>query len=74
MYNTHMRATGHSIANSVSHLGGFLVPFLIDSSKVSVGDVGIVLGVVNLIAVVATLFLPETNSKLNYLFLLLFPF
>lgn len=60
LYNTQMRATAHAIANSISHLGGFLCPFLIDSSSISVQNVGITLAVVNVVAAVSASFLPET--------------
>mmetsp|Transcript_5193 Transcript_5193/g.7975 ORF Transcript_5193/g.7975 Transcript_5193/m.7975 type:complete len:473 (+) Transcript_5193:68-1486(+) len=60
LYDTKMRATAHAVANSISHLGGFLCPFLIDSTRVSDTTIGIIMAAVNITAGVCVLFLPET--------------
>jgi MFS family permease len=63
LFPTHLRATGHSIASSVSRLGAFSAPFIIDNHSLSKLTVGIVLGSVNLVAAFAAGMLPETMGK-----------
>jgi len=63
LYPTESRATAHAIANSISHLGGFLCPYLIDSSAVTNGAIGAILGSVSLLAAVVVLATPETLGK-----------
>ena len=60
LYPTETRATAHAVANSISHIGGFLCPYLIDSSAVTNGAIGAILGGVSLMAAVVVLATPET--------------
>lgn len=63
LYPTETRATAHAVANSISHLGGFMCPYLIDSSQIQNGAVGAILGAVSLCAAVVVLATPETLGK-----------
>jgi MFS family permease len=65
LYPTKIRATGHSICNSMARITAFFVPFLVDSSA-SNQQICLILGVVSVIATVASSTLPETkNIKLD---------
>lgn len=61
LYPTHTRATAHAIANSISHFGGFLVPYLIDSATIPA--TGVVLAIMNFVGMFSVFFLPETLGK-----------
>jgi hypothetical protein len=63
LYPTESRATAHAVANSISHLGGFLCPYLIDSSSVNNAAIGAILGSVSLLAAVVVIATPETLGK-----------
>eukprot|EP01041_Mallomonas_annulata_P008070 gene8070-16561_t len=71
LFPTRMRATGHSMSNAMARLGAVFTPFLVQS-KVTVGVVGGVLCLVNLVAAFLALSLPETKGKaldeVSYLF------
>ena len=47
LYETSLRGTGHSAANAVARVGGFITPFIADASGLGVGGVTIVYGVLN---------------------------
>ena len=47
LYETALRGTGHSAANAVARVGGFITPFIADASGLGVGGVTIVYGVLN---------------------------
>ena len=66
LYPTESRATAHAVANSISHVGGFLCPYLIDSSQVTNGTIGSILGVVSLMAAIVVLTTPETLGMFLY--------
>lgn len=63
LFPTHLRATGHSISSSVSRLGAFTAPFIVNNHALSIFAVGIVLSVVNVAAAIAANLLPETMGK-----------
>lgn len=65
VYPTKLRSSGHSFANSFSRLGAFIVPYAIHNAtnEIPVIGTGIILCVVNALAVVVALFLPETLGK-----------
>jgi MFS family permease len=63
LFPTHLRATGHSIASSVSRLGAFSAPFIVDNHSFSEFSVGLVLAIVSIVAAGAAFTLPETKGK-----------
>ena len=63
LFPTHLRATGHSISSSVSRLGAFSAPFVVDNHSISLFMVGVVLAIVNLVASGAAYILPETMGR-----------
>ena len=60
LLSTEMRTVGHSSCTAVSKLCSFLAPYLIISS-LSYFSIGLVLGLLNVIAAVAANLLPETS-------------
>jgi putative MFS transporter len=65
LYPTKIRATGHSICNSMARISAFFVPFLVDSSA-SNQQICLALGFVTILATIASSTLPETkNIKLD---------
>ena len=63
LYPTHIRATGHSVCNSMARITAFFVPFLIDSPANN-QQICLVLAIVVMIATIASSTLPETRNKL----------
>jgi MFS transporter, putative metabolite:H+ symporter len=65
LYPTRLRSSGHSLANSFSRLGAFLVPYAIHNATnhIPAMGTGIILAVVNALAMILSLFLPETMGK-----------
>lgn len=63
LYNTRMRATGHSLANAMARIGAFFSPFLVESNRISLPGIGGVLLVVNLVTAACAVLLPETTGK-----------
>jgi putative MFS transporter len=63
---TEMRATGHSFCNTVARIGGFLTPFFVDNYTNSIGAVGVVLGILNIIAGLSAYAVPETVGKILF--------
>lgn len=61
LFNTHMRATGHSVSSSLARLGAFCVPFLVNSNN-TVLTVVIIISAGNFIAMFSSIFLPETKG------------
>ena len=59
LYDTHLRTMGHSVGLVVSKLGAGLSPFTV-SSSLSPVSLGIIFGIVNIIASGASIFLKET--------------
>ena len=65
LYPTKIRATGHSICNSMARITAFFVPFLVDSTATN-QQICVVLAIVSIIATIASSTLPETkNIKLD---------
>ena len=60
--STSILATGHSAANAVSNIGGFLSPFVI-SESISPRAMGVVMLAVSILTGLAAWQLPETNGK-----------
>jgi len=60
--STEIRTTGHSAANAVARIGGFLCPYLVEG-KTTLATVGMVMVVVHAFAVACVAFLPETKGK-----------
>jgi hypothetical protein len=65
LYPTKLRSSGHSLANSFSRLGAFIVPYAIHNATNQIPAIGtgITLCTVNALCVIVTLFLPETMGK-----------
>jgi putative MFS transporter len=63
LYPTQIRATGHSVCNSMARITAFFVPFLIDSPATN-QQICLVLAIVVMIATIASSTLPETKNKL----------
>lgn len=63
LFTTECRGTGHSVANAMARMGAFFAPFLVENHKLPIVVVGCVLAIVNAVATVATLQLPETLGK-----------
>jgi len=61
LYGDDCRATAHSASNVVARLGALLSPFIVQSD-LSIGVVGFVLSIFNVMALMGTLMLPETNG------------
>ena len=61
VYATENRATGHALVNAVARVGAFCSSYWVDSSNDTV-KVGILLGVMNVIAGFFALMLPETKG------------
>lgn len=61
IFPTKTRATGHSIASAMAKLGSLFAPFLV-SSNASAPTIGLVLALVNVVALIAVYFLPETKG------------
>lgn len=62
VYNTNIRATGGSFANTLARIGGFLSPYLV-ASQLSRFAVGGVTAGVAILATVAVWQLPETTGR-----------
>lgn len=62
LYPTHVRATAHASASSMTRVGGFLCPFVVINDSISQRDVCIVLMVVSVIAALASLCTPDTTN------------
>ena len=59
---TQIRSTGHSAANAVARIGGAASPFLV-SPSVPMETIGIVMGVVSVLASMIAWNLPETAGQ-----------
>lgn len=59
LYPTEIRATGHAFCSAVARLGALLSPYVV-MSDLAVGNVGIIIGISNIVAAVAVGFTPET--------------
>ena len=62
LYPTHVRATAHSLVNCFARIGALLSPYLVISS-LSPLNVALILGIVNMVAVIASYSLKETAGK-----------
>lgn len=62
LYPTSMRATGHSVCSSLSRVGAFCSPYLVESSLPD-SSVGAILFGANLVAAIASSALPETSGR-----------
>ena len=69
LYPTELRTIAHCFCLAISRIAAFISPFMVYSS-LSLSAVGVVLGVLNLIACVCSYFLPETGGKHKKIFLL----
>jgi hypothetical protein len=59
--DTHLRTTGHSLANAGGRIGGFLSPFLVSPARFSYPTIGIILWIVSwTLVAIAWCNLPET--------------
>jgi MFS family permease len=65
LYPTRLRSRGHSLANSFSRLGAFIVPYAIHNATNHIPELGtgIILAVVNGMAMILSLCLPETMGQ-----------
>lgn len=61
LFATELRATGHSSCTAVSKLCSFFAPYLVSSALAPLG-IGLVLGVLNLLAAATAQLLPETTQ------------
>lgn len=61
LFSTATRTTGHSSCTAVSRVGSFVASFVV-VSRLPYSTVGVVLGLLNLCAAAAALFLPETTG------------
>jgi len=59
---TEIRTTGHSAANAVARIGGFICPYVVEGNT-KLFTVGIVMIVIHALAVFCVTFLPETKGK-----------
>mmetsp|Transcript_12455 Transcript_12455/g.15002 ORF Transcript_12455/g.15002 Transcript_12455/m.15002 type:complete len:551 (+) Transcript_12455:138-1790(+) len=59
LYPTKLRATGHSLANTMARLGAFVSPFIVDST-LSIFHVALIFAIANMISFTSVLMLPET--------------
>lgn len=62
LYPTEIRVSGNSMCVSWSRIGALLVPYLVISDA-PVAAVGVVLGVLNIIAAATNVLLPETAGQ-----------
>jgi hypothetical protein len=60
MFTTEIRTTGHSTANAVARIGGFVAPFCVQSSP---HTLIVTMAVTGIVAGIALAGLPETNGK-----------
>lgn len=60
-----MRTFGHATCVAFSKIGAFISPFIVISNISYVG-VGIILGILNILASLAVTRLPETTGSYNY--------
>ena len=64
LYNTELRATGHSVANCFARIGAFLSPYVVESHIINV-MVGLVLALMNIVGFCVACMLPETLGALR---------
>jgi hypothetical protein len=62
LFSTQTRTMGHSSCTAVSRVGSFVAAFVV-VSRLPYAVVGIILGVFNICAAAAALFLPETTGR-----------
>ncbi len=62
LYTTEMRASGHAVANAFARVGSFFVPFLVNTSGLTVAGVAGVLAVVNFGGFMSSYLLIETKG------------
>lgn len=62
MYPTEMRATGHAACAAISKFLSFCAPYLVLSDKVSLTNIGLIMGLMNLTAAVTAQFLPAAGG------------
>ena len=64
LYETALRSTGHSSANAMARLGGFVTPFIADASDMGVGGAAVFYGFVNFgVAACCALYPFETAGR-----------
>jgi MFS family permease len=63
LYPTSMRAVGHSLCTSLSRIGAMVSPYVIQNQLISEKQIGVILCLVNMMAVCAIAFLPETLGR-----------
>ena len=70
LYPTELRTIAHCFCLAVSRIAAFTSPYVVYSSSLSTSDVGVILGLLNLIACGCSYFLPETRGKICMFFVL----
>jgi hypothetical protein len=63
LFPTSLRAHGHSSAACFSRVGATLCPYLVQNRDIPVTTVGVILCLLNALAAMATLLLPETKGQ-----------
>lgn len=63
LFDTHLRATGHSISSSMARMGAFICPFVVANYSLSTLTVTMIICIVNLTAAGASYMLPETKGN-----------
>ena len=62
LYKTDVRATGHASCNAFTRIGGFLVPFVVQSKLTNL-TVGVILACVNIIGITMSFVLPNMKGR-----------
>jgi putative MFS transporter len=62
LYPTHVRATAHATASSMTRIGGFLCPFVVINDSISLREVCMILMAVSLVAAAAAMCTPDTTN------------
>ena len=69
LYPTELRTIAHCFCLALSRIAAFISPFVV-ISPLSTSDVGVIMGLLNLIACGCSYFLPETRGKICMFFVL----
>lgn len=63
-FPTHVRATGHGISSAFARVGAFITPYIADSDRLELTNIGEIYSVVLLATAMAAFLLPKQNTDL----------